>query len=60
MSRSQKEGYTILTPVETKDNMGNPIKIAGWIGESHVRGGDHNTADTFEVVSSYYCLAALY
>jgi hypothetical protein len=48
--RSQKEGYTILTPVETKDNMGNPIKIAGWIGESHVRGGDLNAADTFEVV----------
>ena len=37
LSRSQKESYTILTPVETKDNMGNPVKIAGWIGESHVK-----------------------
>ncbi|KAL5255442.1 hypothetical protein ACHWQZ_G010867 [Mnemiopsis leidyi] len=49
LNRSQKEGYTILTPVETKDNMGNPIKIAGWIGESHVRGAEHNQPDTFEV-----------
>ena len=34
---SRPQSYTILTPVETKDNLGNPIKIAGWIGESHVK-----------------------
>ena len=61
LSRSQKESgsYTILTPVETKDGSGNPIKISGWIGESHSK-DQFSSTDAYEGVTIFFDRSAYY